>query len=268
MTDIRSSWVDSVTTQSRVLTLGHGVEDSLTTLDGQKLIVVIPGACFSFLSTSIALAGNPGMGAMYQDFMRVLSECLDDARLSIWSFSYVGHDTQTPPTLPTGLLSQTPWVSVWAGYLDKTKLINYLSAPTYDLEDQIEHKIALLKKLVPRTTQLTLIGHSIGCKICMEIFKRNNSHTIRGLKSHRACNETSYYTDGLRCVFPLPHDREHGDHWQGEAGAPMGHLLQTPSCGSHVCSEPHSRWFILQFFILMYSISRLPAESFVENEIQ
>ena len=68
--------------------------------------------------------------------------------------------------------------------LDKTKMINYLSAPTYDLEDQIEHKIALLKKLVPRTTQLTLIGHSIGCKICMEIFKRNNSHTIKGLKSH------------------------------------------------------------------------------------
>ena len=42
------------------------------------------------------------MGAMYQDFMKVLSECLDDSRLSIWSFSYVGHDTQTPPTLPTG----------------------------------------------------------------------------------------------------------------------------------------------------------------------
>ena len=78
--------------------------------------------------------------------------------------------------------------------LDKTKMINYLSAPTYDLEDQIEHKIALLKKLVPRTTQLTLIGHSIGCKICMEIFKRNNSHTIRGLKSQWARNEhwTSY----------------------------------------------------------------------------
>lgn len=162
MTDIRSSWVDSVTTQSRVLTLGHGVEDSLTTLDGQKLIVVIPG--------------NPGMGAMYQDFMRVLSECLDDARLSIWSFSYVGHDTQTPPTLPT--------------------------APTYDLEDQIEHKIALLKKLVPRTTQLTLIGHSIGCKICMEIFKRNNSHTIRDVYFLFPTIENMVTTDRGRQVLP------------------------------------------------------------------
>ena len=71
-------------------------------------------------------------------------------------------------------------------------MINYLSAPTYDLEDQIEHKIALLKSLVPRTTQLTLIGHSIGCKICMEIFKRNNSHTIKGLKSQWACNVTTF----------------------------------------------------------------------------
>ena len=175
----------------------------------------------------------------------------------------------TTPRLPPHC-PQVYWVRLHESLfgLDKTKLINYLSAPTYDLEDQIEHKITLLKKLVPRTTQLTLIGHSIGCKICMEIFKRNNSHTIRGLKSHRACNETLYCTDGLRCVFPLPDDREHGDHWQGEAGAPLGHLLQTPGCGNHVCSEPHSRWFILQFFIIIYTISRLPAESFVENEIQ
>ena len=128
------------------------------------------------------LAGNPGLGAMYQDFMKVLSECLDDESLSIWSLSYVGHDTQTPPTLPTGQAESDSIHESLFG-LDETKMINYLSAPTYDLEDQIEHKIALLKKLVPRTTQLTLIGHSIGCKICMEIFKRNNSHTIRGLKS-------------------------------------------------------------------------------------
>ena len=45
-----------MTTQSRVLTLGHGVEDSLRTLDGQNLIVVIPGAYFSILGTSIASA--------------------------------------------------------------------------------------------------------------------------------------------------------------------------------------------------------------------
>ena len=56
MTDISSSWVDWMTTQSRVLTLGHGVEDSLRTLDGQNLIVVIPGAYFSILGTSIASA--------------------------------------------------------------------------------------------------------------------------------------------------------------------------------------------------------------------
>ena len=103
-TDIRSSWVDWRTTQSRILTLGHGVEDSLGTLDGQNLIVVIPGVFQESSQSSVEspLAGNPGLGTMYQDFMKVLSECLDDESLSIWSFSYVGHDTQTPPTLPTG----------------------------------------------------------------------------------------------------------------------------------------------------------------------
>ena len=57
----------------------------------------------------------------------------------------------------------------------------FFPAPTYTLEDQIEHKIALLEKLIPRNAQLTLIGHSIGCKICMEIFRRNSTHAIKGM---------------------------------------------------------------------------------------
>ena len=41
--DILSSWVEWRTDRSRILTLGHGVGESLDTLDGQNLIVVIPG---------------------------------------------------------------------------------------------------------------------------------------------------------------------------------------------------------------------------------
>ena len=55
------------------------------------------------------------------------------------------------------------------------------TAPTYTLEEQIDHKLYLLEKLVPTTTQVTLIGHSIGCKIIMEIFKRNETHQIKGM---------------------------------------------------------------------------------------
>ena len=69
--------------------------------------------------------------------------------------------------------------------LDESLLIEnsdqlFFPAPTFTLEDQIEHKSALLEKLVPRNAQLTLIGHSIGCKICMEVFRRNSTHAIKG----------------------------------------------------------------------------------------
>ena len=54
------------------------------------------------------------------------------------------------------------------------------TATTYTLKEQIDHKLFLLEKLVPTTTQITLIGHSIGCKMIMEIFKRNKTHQIKG----------------------------------------------------------------------------------------
>merc|ERR1719239_190525 len=92
---------------------------------------------------------------MYEDFMSALKSCLgsDCEDSSIWTFSHLGHDTHQPPSLPT--------------------------APTYSLEEQIEHKLELLEKLVPASTQISLIGHSIGCKIIMEMFKRNRTHQIK-----------------------------------------------------------------------------------------
>ena len=62
---------------------------------------------------------------------------------------------------------------------DNTNAI--FSDKTYVLEDQILHKLALLDKLVPTSATLTLIGHSIGCKVIMEVFKRNTNHKIKGI---------------------------------------------------------------------------------------
>lgn len=43
----------------------------------------------------------------------------------------------------------------------------------FGINGQIEHKLAFLKKHVPRETSLVLIGHSIGCYIILEIMKRD-----------------------------------------------------------------------------------------------
>ncbi|XP_048831193.1 lipid droplet-associated hydrolase isoform X2 [Brienomyrus brachyistius] len=43
----------------------------------------------------------------------------------------------------------------------------------FGLRGQIEHKMAFLKRHVPRDTKLVLIGHSIGCYIILEMMKRD-----------------------------------------------------------------------------------------------
>jgi len=137
-TKIAENWVECYGGKSCVVTLGKGVDNSLEHLENSEIIVIIPG--------------NPGLGSMYKDFMSSLYMSLSNPALSIWALSYLGHDSEAPPTLPT----------------DKT----------YILEDQILHKLALLDKLIPANAKLTLIGHSIGCKVITEVFKRNTTHTI------------------------------------------------------------------------------------------
>lgn len=43
----------------------------------------------------------------------------------------------------------------------------------FGLNAQIEHKLAFLRKHVPRETSLILVGHSIGCYIILEMIKRD-----------------------------------------------------------------------------------------------
>ncbi|XP_070776390.1 lipid droplet-associated hydrolase isoform X2 [Enoplosus armatus] len=43
----------------------------------------------------------------------------------------------------------------------------------FGLDGQIEHKLAFLRKHVPRETSLVLVGHSIGCYIILEMMKRD-----------------------------------------------------------------------------------------------
>eukprot|EP00090_Calanus_glacialis_P047447 TRINITY_DN9865_c0_g1_i2.p1 TRINITY_DN9865_c0_g1~~TRINITY_DN9865_c0_g1_i2.p1 ORF type:complete len:308 (-),score=58.99 TRINITY_DN9865_c0_g1_i2:101-1024(-) len=140
-TKIAENWVECYGGESCVVTLGTGIDNCLENLENSEIFIIIPG--------------NPGLGSMYQDFMSSLHCSLAKPELSIWAFSYIGHDSEAPTFLPTG--------------------------QTYILEDQILHKLALLEKLIPRSAKITLIGHSIGCKVIMEVFKRNTSHQIQDI---------------------------------------------------------------------------------------
>ena len=39
---------------------------------------------------------------MYQEFMVTLAQNLDNKSCSIWTLSYIGHETSDPPLLPSG----------------------------------------------------------------------------------------------------------------------------------------------------------------------
>ena len=93
------------------------------------------------------LLGNPGLGSMYQDFMSSLHCSLAKPDLSIWAFSYIGHDSEAPTFLPTGKMgcaihSHISLALAQVGM--KTDITFVFSGQTYILEDQILHKLALL----------------------------------------------------------------------------------------------------------------------------
>lgn len=51
----------------------------------------------------------------------------------------------------------------------------------YDLEQQVEHKVAFLEDHLPQGTRVTLVGHSIGCHIILRLlnhFENRNDITI------------------------------------------------------------------------------------------
>ena len=51
----------------------------------------------------------------------------------------------------------------------------------YGLNGQINHKMAFLKEFLPDACKITLIGHSIGCQIILEIMKQLSlSHNQNG----------------------------------------------------------------------------------------
>ncbi|ROL44996.1 Lipid droplet-associated hydrolase [Anabarilius grahami] len=86
------------------------------------------------------------MWTLYQTFLR---------RYPVWAMSHAGH------CMPPETFDMIEDASV----MEKEDV--------FGLNGQIEHKLAFLRKHVPRGTNLLLIGHSIGCYIILEMMKRD-----------------------------------------------------------------------------------------------
>ncbi|XP_068236537.1 lipid droplet-associated hydrolase [Palaemon carinicauda] len=106
--------------------------------DPKKILLIIPG--------------NPGVVSYYREFMQYLYEGVQDTH-SVWALSHAGH-------------SHTSHLPFWPS-----------KEHVYDLDEQVEHKIAFIMDHVPKGTQITLIGHSIGSYIILKLLKAMEAHS-------------------------------------------------------------------------------------------
>lgn len=131
---------------THVITWGGWVEEKLNE-DHKEMVLLI--------------TGNPGLAGYYNAFLTKLHNRLG---VPVWAVSLAGH-VLPPPTSPHALtpLSQNPEL--------------------YNLDGQIEHKLAFIEKYVPENMKIILIGHSIGAKMILEILK-NSDVRSRVLKAY------------------------------------------------------------------------------------
>lgn len=102
----------------------------------------------------LIIPGNPGVVGFYRTFMQTLhSAC--GGRYPVWAVSHAGH------CAPPASMDMIEDASAAAEH------------DVFGLNGQIEHKLAFIRKHVPRETSLVLLGHSIGCYIILEMMKRN-----------------------------------------------------------------------------------------------
>ncbi|XP_051502907.1 lipid droplet-associated hydrolase-like isoform X1 [Myxocyprinus asiaticus] len=102
----------------------------------------------------LVIPGNPGVVGFYKTYMWTLYQTFL-RRYPVWAVSHAGH------CMPPDTFDMIEDASVTE------------KEDVFGLDGQIEHKLAFLRKHVPRDTNLLLIGHSIGCYIILKMMKRD-----------------------------------------------------------------------------------------------
>uniref|UniRef100_G3PJ94 Lipid droplet-associated hydrolase n=1 Tax=Gasterosteus aculeatus aculeatus TaxID=481459 RepID=G3PJ94_GASAC len=116
-----------------------------------------------FYSDRVALifcvihTGNPGVVGFYRTFMQTLYSMFGCCH-PVWAVSHAGH-------------CEPPHSMDMVEGLQPSE--NSAKRDVFGLNGQIEHKLAFIRRHVPRETSLVLVGHSIGCYIILDIMKRN-----------------------------------------------------------------------------------------------
>ncbi|XP_043844883.1 lipid droplet-associated hydrolase isoform X2 [Dromiciops gliroides] len=106
----------------------------------------------------LVVTGNPGIPAFYAEFVKALYLSLEK-RYPVWVISHAGH-----VSVPHGAKVDEERPEDPSG--------SKLDEDAFGLEGQVEHKLAFLRRHVPATLKLVLIGHSVGSYMLLEMMKR------------------------------------------------------------------------------------------------
>jgi len=136
------------------------MEKSFVSVNGlpAKLITLGDGIQARPKKIILIIPGNPGLASYYEDFMLSLKSKLPD-EYSIWTLGHGGHD------IPKGG-ENIPSLS------DHGELFN--------LESVIKQKIDFVKANISSDQEVTLIGHSIGAKMVIEVIRANVANVKKG----------------------------------------------------------------------------------------
>ncbi|XP_030212946.1 lipid droplet-associated hydrolase isoform X1 [Gadus morhua] len=102
----------------------------------------------------LVIPGNPGIVGFYKTFMQALHASFG-FRHPVWAVSHAGH---CDPPVSMDMVEDASFIE---------------EGDIFGINGQIEHKLAFLRKHVPKETRLVLLGHSIGCYIILDMMKRN-----------------------------------------------------------------------------------------------
>ncbi|XP_064151142.1 lipid droplet-associated hydrolase isoform X1 [Loxodonta africana] len=101
------------------------------------------------------ITGNPGFTTFYLPFAKALYSLIN-GRFPVWIISHAGHSVTHKDKKIHAALDDSDTQEI---------------KDIYGLRGQIEHKLAFLRTHVPKKIKLVLIGHSVGCYICLQMLK-------------------------------------------------------------------------------------------------
>ncbi|XP_001352453.2 lipid droplet-associated hydrolase [Drosophila pseudoobscura] len=130
---MQEAYVNINSIPTHILTWGRWIEETVT----EKELV-------------ICITGNPGLPGFYTEFASTLQKQLGD--LPVWVIGHAGHDDP-----PEASIREVPQLTG--------------NEEIFNLDGQIKHKLAFIKKYVPKDVKIHLIGHSIGAWMILQMLE-------------------------------------------------------------------------------------------------